>query len=357
MLDERKIRVLYAIIESYINTAEPIGSRTISKEYNIGVSSATIRNEMSDLEEMGYLTKTHSSSGRIPSDKGYRLYVDSLMEFKNNKNDFKKKEDIKRILEEESKEIEQLILNSARLLSQITSYTSLALSPKQKETKIKHIQLLPIDKNQILLIVVNESGIIKNTIFNVEVSIPEKQLNRITNMLNVKLKNHSFYEIDKKLNEELVRDFYKYKGMIEEIIPIIGKSIGSMDTIDLYSDGLTRLLSFPEYKDIDRVKSIISFIEDKNQLMDLLLMENKDKDIDISIGRENIYVPVKECSIITATYKLEGETLGKIGIIGPTRMNYLELIRTLKIFSENISEIINNNHWVIRGDKCDYRRK
>lgn len=344
MLDERKIKVLYAIIESYINTAEPIGSRTISKDYNIGVSSATIRNEMSDLEEMGYLAKTHLSSGRVPSDKGYRLYVDNLMELKNSKNDIKKKDSIKRILEEESKEIEQLILNSSKLLSQITNYTSLALSPKQKETKIRHIQLLPIDKNQILLIVVNESGIIKNTIFNMEDSIPEDQLSRITNLLNKKLKNHSFYEIDEKLNEELFKDFYKYKGIIEEIIPIIGRSIGSMDTIELYSDGLTRLLSFPEYKDIDRVKSIISFIEDKNQLMDLLLMDNKDKDIDISIGTENIYVPVRECSIITATYKLEGETLGKIGIIGPTRMNYFELIKTLKIFSENISEIINNNY-------------
>lgn len=344
MLDERKIKVLYAIIESYINTAEPIGSRTISKDYNLGVSPATIRNEMSDLEEMGYLVKTHSSSGRIPSDKGYRLYVDNLLELKDNKSDFKRKDDIKRILEEESKEIEQLILNSSRLLSQITSYTSLALSPKQKETKIRHIQLLPIDKNQVLLIVVNESGIIKNTIFNMEDGIPQDQLIRITNMLNVKLKNRSFNEIDKEINDELFLDFYKYKGMIEEIIPIIGKSIGSMDTIELYSDGLTRLLNFPEYKDIDRVKSIISFIEDKNQLMDLLLMDNKDKDIDVTIGTENIYVPVKECSIITATYKLEGETLGKIGIIGPTRMNYLELTKTLKIFSENISEIINNNY-------------
>ena len=348
MLDERKIKVLYAIIESYINTAEPIGSRTISKDYNIGVSSATIRNEMSDLEEMGYLIKTHSSSGRIPSDKGYRLYVDNLMELKDNKNDIeydvKKKDYIKRILEEESEEIEQLILNSSKLLSQITSYTSLALSPKQKKTKIKHIQLLPIDKKQILLIVVNESGIIKNTIFNIEDSIPEEQLNRITNMLNTNLKNCSFYEIDKRLNEKLFKDFYRYKGIIEEIIPILDKSIVSMDTIELYSDGLTKLLNFPEYKDIDRVKSIISFIEDKNQLMDLLLVNNEDKDIDITIGTENIYLPVRECSIITATYKLEGEILGKIGIIGPTRMNYLELAKTLKIFSENISEIINNNY-------------
>ncbi len=344
MLDERKIKVLYSIIKSYINTAEPVGSRTISKEYDIGVSSATIRNEMSDLEELGYLIKTHSSSGRIPSDKGYRLYVDNLMKLKDNKNDSKKKDHIKRILEEESEEIEQLILNSSRLLSQITSYTSLALSPKQKETKIKHIQLLPIDKNQILLIVVNESGIIKNTIFNIEDSIPEEQLNRITNMLNIKLKNRSFNEIDRELNEELFKDFYRYKGIIEEVIPILGKSIGSMDTIELYSDGLTRLLNFPEYKDIDRVKSIISFIEDKNQLMDLLLMDNEDKDIDITIGTENIYLPLRECSIITATYKLDGETLGKIGIIGPTRMNYLELTKTLKIFSENISEIINNNY-------------
>ena len=334
MLDERKMRVLYAIIDSYISTAEPIGSRTISKAYDLGVSSATIRNEMSDLEELGYLNKTHTSSGRVPSDKAYRLYVDSFIKLDKDSINKKQKIEIKSALERESKELDQLIQNSARLLSQITSYTALALSPQIKETRIKYVQLLPI--------LVNENGLVKNAVFKTEQSIPENQLMAITNMLNERLRNKSFNQLNNESMKDMFNQFYRYKNEIERLMPIINKSVESMEDIDLYADGIGRLLNFPEYKDIDKVKSIMSFIEDKDQLLKILLMDSISRDIHISIGQENIYAPLKDCSSITATYKLEGETVGKIGIIGPTRMDYLRLIKILKIFSDNISEIINN---------------
>ncbi|MGM0395453.1 MAG: heat-inducible transcriptional repressor HrcA [Bacillota bacterium] len=342
MLDDRKMRVLYAIIDSYIATAEPIGSRTISKSHDLGVSSATIRNEMSDLEELGYLNKTHTSSGRIPSDKAYRLYVDSLTQLDNNSINNKQKQEIRKALERENEELDQLIQNSAKLLSQITSYTALALSPQIKETRIKHVQLLPIGEKQVLLILVNESGIVKNTVFHTDQTIPENQLTAITNMLNERLKNKALNLMNRDSLKGMFNEFYEYKKEIEKLIPIINKSVESLDEIDLYADGIGRLLSFPEYKDIEKVRSIMTFIEDKDQLMDILLMDSISKDIHISIGQENIYDPLKDCSIITATYKLEGETVGKIGIIGPTRMDYLRLIKILRIFSENISEIIYN---------------
>lgn len=342
MLDERKIRVLYAIIDSYISTAEPIGSRTVSKSHDLGVSSATIRNEMSDLEELGYLNKPHTSSGRVPSDKAYRLYVDGYIKLNKNAVNKKQKNEIKKVLENESEEIDQLIQNSARLLSQITSYTAIALSPQIKETRIKHMQLLPLDNNQVLLILVNENGIVKNTVFKTQRNIPENQLIAITNMLNERIKNKVFNQLNKESLEGMFNEFYKYKHEIERLIPIINKSVESLDDIDLYADGIGRLLNFPEYKNISKVKSIMSFIEDKDQLLKILLLDSISKDIEIRIGEENIYDPIKDCSIITATYKLDGETLGKIGIIGPTRMDYLYLVRTLKIFSENITEIINN---------------
>ncbi len=341
MLDERKLRVLYAIIDSYISSAEPIGSRTISKYHDLGVSPATIRNEMSDLEDLGYLSKTHSSSGRVPSDKAYRLYVDRMIS-NEQKIDKRRKQEIKSILEREHKELDQLVQNSAKLLSQITSYTALALSPQIKETKIKHIQLIPIDKTQILLIIVNETGLVKNTVFKMENPIPDDQLLALTNMLNVKLKNKSIAEIEKGALSEVFTEFYRYKSEIERILPAINKSMESIETIDLYADGITKLLSFPEYKDIEKVRTIISFIEDKNELIQLLADDTFPQDISIKIGNENFYAPIKDCSIITATYKLDGETIGKIGILGPTRMDYVSLAKTLKIFSENISEIINN---------------
>ncbi|MDX9917430.1 MAG: heat-inducible transcriptional repressor HrcA [Gudongella sp.] len=349
MLDDRKFRVLYAIIDSYISSAEPIGSRTISKYYDLGVSPATIRNEMSDLEELGFLNKTHTSSGRVPSDKAYRLYVDTLVQSKVSAIDKKWKQEIQGVLSKESKELDQLIQNAGRLLSKITNYTSLAISPQLSETKIRHIQLLPIDDYQVLLIIVNESGVIKNTVFKMNRTIPEHQLTEISNILNEKLKNKTFQAINRDLAIGIYNEFSKYKEDLEGLLPFIGKSVNNIESTDLYTDGLTQLLNYPEYRDIEKAKSIISAIEDKDQLIEILQKGMFSSGIDVMIGEENIYEPLRECSIITTTYKFNGETIGRIGIIGPTRMDYAKLIATLKVFSDNISEVINNYNLTDKG--------
>lgn len=341
MLDDRKLRVLYAIINSYINSAEPIGSRTITKQYDLGVSSATIRNEMSDLEELGYLNKPHSSAGRIPSDKAYRLYVDEILKNKKSKIDLTKKDEIKKILASESREVEQLLQNSAKVLSAITSYTALAISPQLKGSKIKHIQLIPIDNWQILMVLVTNTGIVKNSIFRLNREIPEEQITVMSNLLTDKLKGLSVDEIDEKISDNIIREIYDYKTIIDGIMPIINQSMEDIDNVDLYADGITKILNFPEYKDLEKAKSFISFIEDKDLVVDLLLNNSLSQDIEITIGNENIYDPIKDCSIITTTYKLGDMTIGKIGIIGPTRMDYLKLINTLHLFSVNMTEIIN----------------
>lgn len=341
MLDDRKLRVLYAIINSYINSAEPIGSRTITKQYDLGVSSATIRNEMSDLEELGYLNKPHSSAGRIPSDKAYRLYVNEILKNKKSKIDLTKKDEIKKILASESREVEQLLQNSAKVLSAITSYTALAISPQLKGSKIKHIQLIPIDNWQILMVLVTNTGIVKNSIFRLNREIPEEQITVMSNLLTDKLKGLSVDEIDEKISDNIIREIYEYKTIIDGIMPIINQSMEDIDNVDLYADGITKILNFPEYKDLEKAKSFISFIEDKDLVVDLLLNNSLSQDIEITIGNENIYDPIKDCSIITTTYKLGDMTIGKIGIIGPTRMDYLKLINTLHLFSVNMTEIIN----------------
>lgn len=337
MLDERKLKVLYAIINGYIIGGEPIGSRTISKHYDLGVSSATIRNEMSDLEDLGFLNKPHTSAGRIPSDKAYRLYVNGLLKLEKANMDMDKKKEIMNILSKESKELDQLLQNSAKVLSAITSYTSLAISPQLKSNKIKHIQLIPIDDSQILLIIVSDSDIVKNTIFKPDEKIPTDQLNMISKFLNDKLKGKVFGDI---INNVDYNEINNYKNTIEKIIPVINNSIDTNETIDVYFDGITKIFNFPEYKDIDKAKSFISFIEDKELLLDVLLEDEFSDEINIIIGNENIYAPIKDCSIITATYTFGGKTIGKIGVIGPTRMDYLKLINTLKLFSTNITEII-----------------
>lgn len=340
LLDERKLKVLYAIINSYILSAEPIGSRTISKHYDLGVSSATIRNEMSDLEELGLLNKPHLSAGRIPSDKAYRLYVDGLFKLDHFCLDENKKDVIKGILIKESQELDQLLQNSARILSEITNYTAIAISPQHKASRIKHIQLVPINSNQVLLLIVNNSDVVKNSIFMVDKPITSNQLNTISNFLNKKFKGLTFEEMVVKIDSGIFKELYDFRYVIDKFLPILNKSLEHIDNIDLYSEGITRILNFPEYKDIDKAKSIISFIEDKDLVLDMLLNNSSTEDIGIIIGHENIYTQIKDCSIITATYTIGGKTIGKIGVIGPTRMDYFKLINTLKLFSTNITEII-----------------
>lgn len=340
MLDDRKLKILYAIINSYILSAEPIGSRTITKQYDLGVSSATIRNEMSDLEDLGYLNKPHSSAGRVPSDKAYRLYVDELLKLKRTDINTKKKEEIKRILIKESREIDQLLQNSARILSAMTSYTALAISPKMKSLKIKHIQLVPIEKKQVLVVLISDTGVVKNTIFRLQEDVSEEQLNTLTNILNDKLRGLTMDQIDDGLSGEIIREIYEFKNIIDNVIPIINQSIEDIYSVDIYSDGITNILNFPEYKSIDKVKNFISFVEDKDLMVDLLSNNSITQDIELIIGNENVYEPIKDCSLITANYRLGDKVIGKIGIIGPTRMDYQKLIDDLYLFSINISEII-----------------
>jgi heat-inducible transcriptional repressor len=340
MLDDRKIKVLHAVINSYILSAEPIGSRTISKKYDLGVSSATIRNEMSDLEDLGYLNKPHTSAGRIPSDKAYRLYVNQILKAEKLEMDLKKKEEIKRVLTKESKEIDQLIKNAAKILSAITSYTALAISPQLKKGKLKHIQLIPIDETEILVVLVSDSSIVKNTIFRVGHKIPENQLNTISNFLNDKLKGLTIEEIGAVMDNGIFKEIYEFKEIIDNVIPIINKSLDDIDHVDVYADGVNKIFDFPEYKDLDKAKSFISFIEDKELLVNMLLNESLNNGIEITIGDENIYDPIKDCSLITTTYKLGGMTIGKIGVIGPTRMDYFMAINALKLFSVNLTEIL-----------------
>lgn len=340
MLDDRKLRVLHAIINSYVLKAEPVGSRTISKQYDLGVSSATIRNEMSDLEELGYLNKPHTSAGRIPSDKAYRLYVDQLLKLEKRRMDMKKKQRIKEALIEESQEIDQLIRNSAKIISAITNYTSLAISPQLKESRLKHIQLIPIGGAEILVILVNESGIVKNTIFKVGNDISQDQLSTISNFLNQKLRGFTMGEIDMAIDRGIFKEMYDLKNILDSIIPIISKSLEDMDEVDVYADGVTNIFNFPEYADLDRAKSFISFMEDKELLMELLLGNTLEEDIEITIGDENIYEPLKDCSLITTTYRLGDLTIGKIGVIGPTRMEYFRVINALRLFSINMTEIL-----------------
>ncbi|MDR7870190.1 MAG: heat-inducible transcriptional repressor HrcA [Tissierellaceae bacterium] len=339
------MKVLYAIIQSYIASAEPIGSRTLSKSFDIGVSSATIRNEMSDLEDMGYLSKTHTSSGRVPSDKAYRLYVDELLKFNLSPLDIdsKKNDQIKEILAKESWDMDDFIQSTAKILSAITNYTSVVATPKLKGSRIKQLQLLSIEALGILVIIVLSNGLIKNSIYKTDLEINQDELNIISNYLNQIFKGKEMDEILILLDQDLFMEVYRYKELFKGLTSIIKSSVEELISIDLYSEGIMNILNFPEYKDIEKAKSFVSFVEDKDLVLNILQNTSKTQDIDIIIGQENIFSPIKDISIMTATYTIGGRTIGKVGLIGPTRMDYSNLINTLKVFSSHVSNILDLN--------------
>lgn len=336
-MNERKLKILQAIIHNYIINAEPVGSRTLSKKYDLGISSATIRNEMSDLEELGFLVQPHTSSGRVPSDKAYRLYVNTLMKTGRVSPDIR--QEIIHDLEEEISEIEKIIVNSSKILSKLTDYTSFAIAPEIKQSKLKHIQLVPVDETKVLVVIVTDSGVVKNTIFRVDEEISSDQLFVISKLLTDKLQGFNIGELNDEINKNIIEEASKYSNDFDLILPFINKSINEINKIKFYTDGVTKIFNYPEYNDISKAREFISFLENKSNVVDML-MSSEFNDFSVTIGNENCYDELKSCSLITATYKLNGKTIGKIGVIGPTRMHYSKVIPLMKSIVNDVNNIL-----------------
>lgn len=347
-LDNRKINILKAIIGSYIESGEAIGSRTISKKYELGVSPATIRNEMSDLEEMGFLIQPHTSSGRIPTDKAYRYYVDDIWKtfLQPTGTDSLSISDIRKIIEDEVQEMDMILKNSVRMLSQFTKYTSFIIAPQMKKSVVSRIQLVPIEYNKVLMIIILNNNLVRQGMIKLNNPIPYDQMNMISNILTDRLKGYKLEDFNDDLKKFIIDDIYSIKESISEsirdLMPYLINHITSFDDVSMYSDGVENILDFPEYSDPVKAKEFMSFISNKESVAKLVQDVGK-HDIDISIGQENPYRELQDCSLITATYKFNGKTIGKIGVIGPTRMDYESVINTVKVMSDAMNEALNNN--------------
>lgn len=335
-LGDRKRLILQAIIEDYINTAEPVGSRTISKKYLTSTSPATIRNEMADLEELGYIEQPHTSAGRIPSDKGYRLYVDQIMQQK--KVNDAQQEMIRKEFLETLGEIDRLVKHASKLLSQLTQYTSIVLAPQLRRTGLKHIQLIRIDKATVLAVIITDAGIVKNSVLRLIQDITPDMLQRITNMLNDKLAGSNMEEIESFDLEYMLNNAFGYVEIIEQILPELIQTLVYSDTAEIYHDGIANLLNLPEYNDISKARNFLNTLEEKNLLFKAL--NDTKEDINVSIGSENQIQQFKDCSLITATYKINGRVIGSVGVIGPTRMEYSKVISVVDCMTQNLSEIL-----------------
>lgn len=337
-LNDRKISILKAIINDYIATAEPVGSRTIAKRYDLGVSSATIRNEMSDLEEMGLIIQPHASAGRIPSDLGYRLYVDHLMgvqSLSREQEDF-----IRAVVSRNISRIDSLMEETARALSALTSYTTIITEPAMKTTALKQIRLLPLDEASIMLVIATEGNFVKTHIIRTG-PIPDEDVHSVSERINNVLRGHTLEDIDENTIILLQRELKEYSGLYKPVIKAVQRTIRSAENVQLHMSGTKNILTFPEFSDISRAKGLFQTLEQKDVIKGIL-DDSLGKELSVLIGNEINVEEMQDCSIISTTYRMGGNTLGSIGVLGPTRMDYNKVISVLNEMVRNIEGVIKN---------------
>uniref|UniRef100_UPI0040561F22 heat-inducible transcriptional repressor HrcA n=1 Tax=Acetatifactor sp. TaxID=1872090 RepID=UPI0040561F22 len=336
-LDERKTKILQAIIRNYLETGEPVGSRTISKYTDLNLSSATIRNEMADLEEMGYILQPHTSAGRIPSDKGYRFYVDAMMEEKE-----REVVEMKEMLLERQDKMETLLKQMAKVLAQNTQYATMISAPQTHRNKVKFIQLSRVDDNQILAVIVVEGNVIKNNILSVEGDLSDETLLKLNILLNTNLNGLSLEEINLGMIAALKAQAGIHSDIVGEVIDAVAEAIRADEDLEIYTSGTNNIFRYPELADQSKASELINTFEEKQQLHELIvdtLADEKNAGIQVYIGNETPVQSMKDCSVVTATYELADGMRGTIGIIGPKRMDYDKVVGTLRTLQNQLDEL------------------
>lgn len=338
-LSERKEKILHAVIRNYLETGEPVGSRTISKYTDLNLSSATIRNEMSDLEEMGYIIQPHTSAGRIPTDKGYRFYVDQMLhekieELSEREKQVAEKEDL---LFEKVDKVETMLQNMANVLATNTNYTTMVSAPKSKGNKIKFIQLSLLDEKQLLCTVVSDKNRVVNKIITIDEEVSQETIVRLNVAINTALAGLSLEEINLGVISALTSQAGNLENLVNQILKTITETISTEEQMKIYTSGATNIFKYPELSDKERASQLLSTLEEKSQLTELI-NEDDETGIQVYIGNETPVQSMKDCSVVTATYELESGFKGTIGIIGPKRMDYEKVVETLRSVKKQISD-------------------
>lgn len=336
-LDGRKKQILKVVTDDYISSAEPVGSRTIARRYDLGLSPATIRNEMADLEEGGYLEQPHTSAGRVPSEKGYRYYVDTLMSMQQlNDQEINL---IYRELEKHHHEIEILIHQTSKILTQMTKYPSMVLGPQIETAIFRHIQLIKLSENTILVLIVTDTGYVENKIIELENGITDAELDRLSSLLNHKLRGMNLKDIKSSIIREIRTEMVFQDEFFNEAIKALIKSITAHSQERVFLDGATKILEQPEFANVIKFKPLLKVLEEEENLY-RLLTNNFQRGAKVKIGSENENFGIQDCSIVTAGYEIAGRTVGVIGVLGPTRMHYGKVLPIVEYTAEILSELL-----------------
>ena len=340
-LDARKRTILDAIIRTYLSTGEPVGSRTISKYTDLNLSSATIRNEMSDLEEMGYILQPHTSAGRIPSDKGYRFYVDNLVSEKT-----QQVTTLNSLMIAKTSRMEEILKLVVRMLANNTQYTTMISSPSYKGNKVKFIQLSKLNPRQLLNVVVIDGNIVKNHIIDLNEEIDEETMLKLNLLLNTRLNGLTLADINLGLISNIKEEAGIHTEIVNEVLDTIAEVIRAETDEDMkiYTSGATNIFRYPELADGERAAQLISALEEKDSLAGFLDDANTDETgIQVYIGEESPVESIKDCSVVTATYDLGDGLQGTIGIIGPKRMDYERVMDNLKTVRATLNDVFKKN--------------
>ena len=336
-LDERKKIILQAVIRNYLETGEPVGSRTISKYTDLNLSSATIRNEMADLEEMGYIVQPPPSAGRIPSDQGYRFYVDALMSEKE-----REVVEMKELMVQRQDKMETLLKQIVRVLAQNTQYATMISAPQSRKNKLKFIQLSRVDEQQLLAVVVSEGNVIKNNILHVKEDLSDETLLKLNILLNTNLNGLSIDEINLGMIAVLKQQAGIHSDIVSEVIDALAEALRAEEDLEVYTSGTNNIFRYPELADQRKASELITAFEEKQALGELLQGVTEDAagtGIQVYIGAETPVQSMKDCSVVTATYELGDGMKGTIGIIGPKRMDYDKVVGTLRTLQTKLDEL------------------
>lgn len=335
-MDARKQKVLLAIISDYISTAEPVGSRTIARKYDMGVSPATIRNEMSDLEEMGYIEQPHTSAGRVPSQQGYRYYVDFLMKRKGLTS--REEEMIRRGYEQKIRDVGQVITRTGMMLSQMTNHAAVIMSPRVETSAFKHIQLVLLNTGQAVVIVVMSTGALKSSRIDVPEGVTQDDLNTISSVLNAKFQGLTMDRIRVTLLREVYLELSKHRNIVDLAVHLIQNGLATGGEEKIYLGGMLNILNQPEFHNIEKVKTLLSLLEQEEMLHNLMETNTSEEGVTVRIGSEMKRDEVRECSMVVANYHIDGVPAGSMGVIGPTRMDYAWVISVVDYMTQQLSD-------------------
>lgn len=336
-LSERKLTILKAIIQNYLETGEPVGSRTLSKYTDLNLSSATIRNEMSDLEDLGYIIQPHTSAGRIPSDQGYRLYVDLLMEEKE-----QELGEMRDVMLEKADKLDKMLKQAAKTLAVNTNYATMISAPMNNRNTLKFIQLSQVDESQMVAVIVMGGNVIKNKMIDVEEELGNETLLKLNLLLNNTLNGMSIEAINLGLIARLKEQAGIHSKVVGDVLDAVAEAIHIEDDMEIYTSGATNIFKYPELRDNQSAEEIINAFEEKQQLAELVteaLASEEHNGIQVYIGEETPVKTMKDCSVVTATYELGEGMKGTIGIIGPKRMDYEHVMKSLKTLHSELDAI------------------